>query len=56
MKREGLFRLSEASCMQFALKEFGIDVSTTMAGAIEQVFMDYMIKADHVKKLDDTIE
>lgn len=56
MKREGLFKLSEASCMQFALKEFGIDVSTTMAGAIEQVFMDYMVKAEHITRSDEVRE
>lgn len=46
---EETYRLTEAACMQEALKDFGIEVSTTMAGAIEGVFMDYMMKAGYIE-------
>lgn len=53
---EKVYRLTEAACMQEALKDFGIDVSTTMAGAIEKVFMDYMAKAGYIARSDEVTE
>lgn len=50
---EEIYRLTEAACMQEALKDFGINVSTTMAGAIEKVFMDYMVKAGYIERNDE---
>lgn len=49
---EEKYRLTEAACMQLALDDFGIEVSTKMAGAIEKVFMDYMMNAGHIEKED----
>ena len=53
---EEVYRLTEAACMQEALKDFGINVSTTMAGAIEKVFMDYMVKAGWATRSDEVSE
>lgn len=49
MGEEG-YRLTEAACMQLALSDFNIEVSTKMAGAIEKVFMEYMMNAGHIEK------
>lgn len=47
---EEKYRLTEAACMQSALSDFGIEVSVKMAGAIEKVFLDYMVKAGYIEK------
>lgn len=53
---EKVYRLTEAACMQEALKDFGIDVSMTMAAAIEKVFMDYMVKSGYIARNDEVSE
>lgn len=45
---EEYFVLTEQACMQFALQDFGINVSTVMADAIKQRFMELMIGAGHI--------
>lgn len=45
---EEYYVITEQGCMQLALEEFGINVSTVMADAIKQRFMKLMINAGHI--------
>lgn len=45
--------LTEGYIMQFALKDFNIDVSMPMATAIKNRFMELMLQHGHIRKDDD---
>lgn len=47
------FHLTEQGCMYAALNDFGINVSTVMAKAIADRFMELMVLHGHAKKAED---